>query len=79
MRAPIGFRISNRRKSLKISQAALARLVGISPSYLNLIENNKRDVGGALLQRAQQGLAHRMPSGRGWSSGRVSRSRVSSM
>lgn len=51
MRAPIGFRISNRRKSLKISQAALARLVGISPSYLNLIENNKRDVGGALLNR----------------------------
>ncbi len=51
MRAPIGFRISNRRKSLKISQAALARLVGISPSYLNLIENNKRDIGGALLQR----------------------------
>ncbi|SMQ65222.1 hypothetical protein SAMN06295905_1170 [Devosia lucknowensis] len=51
MRAPIGFRISNRRKSLRISQAALARLVGISPSYLNLIENNKRDVGGALLQR----------------------------
>lgn len=51
MRAPIGFRISNRRKSLKISQAALARMVGISPSYLNLIENNKRDIGGALLQR----------------------------
>src|SRR5690606_32132034 len=48
---PIGFRISNRRKSLRISQAALARLVGISPSYLNLIENNKRDVGGALLNR----------------------------
>ena len=51
MRAPIGFRISNRRKSLRISQAALARLVGISPSYLNLIENNKRDIGGALLNR----------------------------
>ena len=56
MRAPIGFRISNRRKSLKISQAALARLVGISPSYLNLIENNKRDIGGALLQRVAQHL-----------------------
>ena len=56
MRAPIGFRISNRRKSLKISQAALARLVGISPSYLNLIENNKRDVGGALLQRVAHHL-----------------------
>lgn len=51
MRAPIGFRISNRRKSLKLSQAGLARLVGISPSYLNLIENNKRDIGGALLHR----------------------------
>lgn len=51
MRAPIGFRISNRRKSLKISQASLARSLGISPSYLNLIENNKRDIGGALLNR----------------------------
>ncbi|QDZ10131.1 helix-turn-helix domain-containing protein [Devosia ginsengisoli] len=51
MRAPIGFRISNRRKSLKISQAFLARSLGISPSYLNLIENNKRDIGGALLNR----------------------------
>lgn len=56
MRAPIGFRISNRRKSLRISQAALARLVGISPSYLNLIENNKRDIAGALLQRVAQHL-----------------------
>src|SRR5690606_36550584 len=51
MRAPIGFRISNRRKSLKISQAFLARSLGISPSYLNLIENNKRDIAGALLNR----------------------------
>lgn len=56
MRAPIGFRISNRRKSLRISQAALAREVGISPSYLNLIENNKRDIAGALLQRVAQCL-----------------------
>ncbi|MBU1305379.1 MAG: helix-turn-helix transcriptional regulator, partial [Alphaproteobacteria bacterium] len=56
MRAPIGFRISNRRKSLKISQAGLARLIGISPSYLNLIENNKRDIGGALLNRVASHL-----------------------
>ncbi len=56
MRAPIGFRISNRRKSLRISQAGLARLVGISPSYLNLIENNKRDIGGALLNRVASQL-----------------------
>lgn len=51
MRAPIGLRISTRRKAMRQSQAALARSVGISPSYLNLIEANKRQVGGTLLQR----------------------------
>ena len=51
MRAPIGIRIRNQRKLLTLSQAGLARSVGISPSYLNLIEANKRDVGGKLLQR----------------------------
>lgn len=51
MRAPIGIKISNRRKSLKLSQAELARLAGISPSYMNLIERNRRDVGGSLLHR----------------------------
>ncbi|SON55456.1 putative transcriptional regulator [Hartmannibacter diazotrophicus] len=34
-----------------LSQAALAREAGISPSYLNLIEAGRRDVGGALLIR----------------------------
>lgn len=57
MRAPIGIKISNRRKSLKISQAELARLVGISPSYMNLIERNRRDVGGSLLHRIAERLA----------------------
>ena len=51
MYAPIGLRISTRRKALALSQAALARAVGVSPSYLNLIEANKRQVGGSLLQR----------------------------
>jgi len=51
MRAPIGLRISTRRKALRLSQAALARAVEVSPSYLNLIEANKRQVGGALLLR----------------------------
>lgn len=51
MRAPIGLRISSRRRALGISQAALARTVGISASYLNLIERNKRNVGGSLLLR----------------------------
>ena len=51
MRAPIGLRISTRRKAIRLSQAGLARAVGVSPSYLNLIEANKRQVGGLLLQR----------------------------
>src|SRR5690606_19516001 len=49
MRAPIGIRIRRHRMQLKQTQAGLARAVGISPSYLNLIENNKRNIGGHLL------------------------------
>ena len=56
MRAPIGIRISSRRRALKISQAELARRIGISASYLNLIERNKRDVGGAILMRIAEQL-----------------------
>ena len=56
MRAPIGLRISSRRRALGISQAALAQQAGISASYLNLIEHNRRQVGGALLLR----LAHEL-------------------
>ncbi len=56
MRAPIGLRISSRRRQLGISQAALAQRAGISASYLNLIEHNRRQVGGALLLR----LAHEL-------------------
>lgn len=56
MRAPIGLKIRNRRKTLGLSQSGLARSIGISPSYLNLIEGNKRDVGGVLLQKIAAGL-----------------------
>ncbi len=51
MRAPIGLRIRNYRKTKGLSQAALAKSVAISASYLNLIEANKRNVGGTLLHR----------------------------
>lgn len=51
MRAPIGLRVSSLRRALGISQAALAKRAGISASYLNLIERNKRSVGGSLLIR----------------------------
>lgn len=56
MRAPIGIRIRRRRLQRNMSQAALARAAGVSPSYLNLIENNKRDVGGRLLLRIAEQL-----------------------
>lgn len=51
MRAPIGTKLRRQRKSQGLLQAELAHAVGISPSYLNLIENNKRQIGGALLAR----------------------------
>lgn len=42
--------------SIGLSQAALARAVGVSPTYLNLIENNKRAIGGRLLVRIGERL-----------------------
>jgi len=50
-RAPIGLKIKKQRKMVGITQAQLAERLGISASYLNLIENNKRAIGGKLLQR----------------------------
>lgn len=44
-----GTRIRERRTVLGIRQADLARRVEISPSYLNLIEHNRRRIGGKLL------------------------------
>ncbi len=44
-----GSRIRERRVIAGMRQAELARLVDISASYLNLIEHNKRRIGGKLL------------------------------
>ncbi|MGY6409924.1 MAG: short-chain fatty acyl-CoA regulator family protein [Alkalilacustris sp.] len=54
--ALIGSRIRARRIVLGLSQAALARRVGISASYLNLIEHNRRRVGEDLLGRLATAL-----------------------
>ncbi len=45
----IGARIRDTRVSQGIRQAQLAQLVEISPSYLNLIEHDRRRIGGKLL------------------------------
>lgn len=47
----VGARIRERRRALGVTQIALAARAGISPSYLNLIEGNKRNIGGNLLKR----------------------------
>lgn len=55
-RFPIGHRIRARRLEFRISQSHLASEVGISPAYLNLIEHDKRQIGGALLGRIAKRL-----------------------
>ncbi|MEO1774844.1 MAG: short-chain fatty acyl-CoA regulator family protein [Pseudomonadota bacterium] len=45
----VGARIRARRRAIGLTQAELARRIGISPSYLNLIERNKRGIAGKLL------------------------------
>lgn len=47
----IGSKVRERRKSAGITQAGLAARVGISASYLNLIEGDRRNIGGTLLKR----------------------------
>lgn len=49
--APTGQRIRERRMALALKQADLAARAGISASYLNLIEHDRRRIGGALLVR----------------------------
>ena len=44
-----GSRIRERRVDLGIRQTDLANAVGISASYLNLIEHNRRRIAGKLL------------------------------
>jgi len=53
---PIGHRVRARRKKLGMTQTALAKTLGISISYVNLIEHDKRSIGGALLNRMAEAL-----------------------
>ena len=53
----VGLKIRALRRETGLTQGELARRVGISPSYLNLIELNKRAIGGALVDRIAAGLS----------------------
>ena len=48
----VGLKIRETRRALGLSQSELARRMGISPAYLNLIEFSKRRIGGPLLEKA---------------------------
>ncbi len=52
----LGTRIRQRRREIGSTQAELAKKVGISPSYLNLIEWNKRRIAGPLLGKIAEAL-----------------------
>lgn len=52
----VGPRIRERRRSLGITQSALAARIGISASYLNLIESGRRNIGGSVLKRIAASL-----------------------
>ena len=54
-----GTRIRTLRTARRIGQADLARLAGVSPSYLNLIEHNRRRAGPRFSPRP---IAARSPS-----------------
>ena len=51
-----GSRIRERRMQLGIKQADLAQAAGISASYLNLIEHNRRRIGGKLVSDIARAL-----------------------
>ncbi|MGH8736414.1 MAG: short-chain fatty acyl-CoA regulator family protein [Burkholderiales bacterium] len=52
----IGPKIRDRRRALAITQSGLSATLGISASYLNLIEAGKRNIGGSLLKRIAEAL-----------------------
>lgn len=51
-----GKHIRDRRQALGMRQAELADVAGISPSYLNLIEHNRRKARGDVLERLARAL-----------------------
>lgn len=52
----MGVRLKTLREQLGITQAALAQTLGLSPSYLNQIENNQRPLTVPVLLRLQSSL-----------------------
>jgi len=56
LESSFSLKIRERRRALGLTQADLARRVGISTSYFNLIERGKRTIGGGLMVRIARAL-----------------------
>jgi len=54
--ALVGPKIRDRRRALGMTQVRLSASLGISASYLNLIEAGRRNIGGSLLKRIADAL-----------------------
>ncbi len=74
-RVQIGAKIREKRKQLGVTQADLAGRLGISASYLNLIERNKRNVS----PRMFASLSEELGVDREWLDGRAERRLVEEM
>ncbi len=55
-RSLAGTRIRQRRRSIGLTQKALAAMAEISPSYLNLIEHNRRPIAGKVMNALARAL-----------------------
>ena len=55
--ALLGTRIRENRKALRLTQKDLAKVAGISASYLNLIEHNRRGIAGKTLNTIARALS----------------------
>ena len=55
--ALLGTRIRENRKALRLTQKDLAKIAGISASYLNLIEHNRRGIAGKTLNTIARALS----------------------
>ena len=49
-----GHAVRRLRRQLGLSQAAMAEALGVSPSYLNLVERNQRPVSATVMLRLAQ-------------------------
>lgn len=56
IRMSVGFRIKDLRKKRNLSQEDLANLVGLDRTYINSVENGRRNISIVNLEKISKGL-----------------------